>query len=86
MTNWLQYTKTRAPKATVESWFNNLAGAGVGVVTGRISNMVVLDVEHDCPIPIEDLIKKYPTQMIAKSGGGGYHLFCRTHLTHGHKP
>lgn len=75
MTNWLQYTKTRAPKATVESWFNNLAGAGVGVVTGRISNMVVLDVEHDCPIPIEDLIKKYPTQMIAKSGGGGYHLF-----------
>lgn len=75
MTNWLQYTKTRAPKAMVESWFTNLAGAGVGVVTGKISNMVVLDVEHDCPFPIEDLLRKYPTQMIAKSGGGGWHLF-----------
>lgn len=75
MTNWLQYTKTRAPKPMVEAWFNNLTGAGVGVVTGKISNMVVLDVEHDCPYPIEDLLKKYPTQMIAKSGGGGYHLF-----------
>ena len=75
MTNWLQYTKTRAPKAMVDSWFTNLAGAGVGVVTGRISNMVVLDVEHDCPYPIEELLKRYPTQMIAKSGGGGYHLF-----------
>lgn len=75
MTNWLQYTKTRAPKAMVESWFVNLTGAGVGVVTGRISNMVVLDVEHDCPYPIEDLLRKYPTQMVAKSGGGGYHLF-----------
>lgn len=75
MTNWLQYTKTRAPKAMVEAWFNNLSGAGVGVVTGKISNMVVLDVEHDCPYPIENLLKKYPTQMIAKSGGGGYHLF-----------
>ena len=75
MTNWLQYTKTRAPKAMVEAWFNNLSGAGVGVVTGKISNMVVLDVEHDCPFPIEELLKKYPTQMIAKSGGGGYHLF-----------
>lgn len=75
MTNWLQYTKTRAPKAMVEGWFNNLAGAGVGVVTGRISNMVVLDVESDCPYPIEDLLKRYPTQMIARSGGGGYHLF-----------
>ena len=28
MTNWLQYTKTRAPKAMVDSWFTNLAGAG----------------------------------------------------------
>lgn len=75
MTNWLQYTKTRAPKAMVEGWFTNLTGAGVGVITGRISNMVVLDVESNCPYPIEDLLKRYPTQMIARSGGGGYHLF-----------
>ena len=47
MTNWLQYTKTRASKETVDNWFNNLSGAGIGVVTGRISNMVVLDVERD---------------------------------------
>lgn len=75
MTNWLQYTKTRAPKSMVEGWFNNLTGAGVGAVTGRISNMVVLDVEKSCPFPVEELLKKYPTQMIARSGGGGYHLF-----------
>ena len=75
MTNWLQYTKTRASKEMINSWFTNLTGAGVGVVTGRISNMVVLDVESDCPFPIDDLLKKYPTQMIARSGGGGYHLF-----------
>ena len=75
MTNWLQYTKTRAPKAMVEAWFNNLTGAGVGVVTGKISNMVVLDVEKTCPYPIEELLKRYPTQMIARSGGGGWHLF-----------
>lgn len=75
MTNWLQYTKTRASKTMVESWFSNLSGAGVGVVTGKISNMVVLDVESSCPYPIEDLLKRYPTQMIARSGGGGYHLF-----------
>lgn len=75
MTNWLQYTKTKAPKDMVEGWFNNLSGAGVGAVTGRISNMVVLDVEHNCPYPIEELLRKYPTQMVARSGGGGYHLF-----------
>ena len=75
MSNWLQYTKIKASYEMVDSWFHNLAGAGVGAVTGRISNMVVLDVEESCPIPIEELLRKYPTQMVAKSGGGGYHLY-----------
>ena len=75
MTNWLQYTKTRPGKTLVSSWFNNLTGAGVGLVTGRISGVVVLDVESWCPTPVEELLKKYPTQMIARSGGGGVHLF-----------
>lgn len=75
MTNWLQYTHTRASKPTVDNWFTNLAGAGVGVVTGKISNMVVLDVENDCPTPIEELLRRYPTQMISRTGSGGYHLF-----------
>lgn len=75
MTNWLQYTRNRASKETVENWFANLSGAGIGVVTGRISNIIVLDVESYCSVPIEELIKRYPTQMIAQSGSGGYHLF-----------
>lgn len=75
MTNWLQYTRVRATRGTVDSWFANLTGAGIGAVTGRISNMVVLDVEGWCPTPIEEILKQYPTQMVARSGGGGWHLF-----------
>ena len=75
MSNWLQYTKNRAYLQTVENWFTHLSGAGVGAVTGKISNMVVLDVESWCKIPIEELLKKYPTQMVARSGSGGYHLY-----------
>ncbi len=75
MTNWLQYQKIRADRNLVTSWFSSLSNAGVGLVTGRISGVVVLDVEHDCPIPIEDILRKYPTGMISKSGGGGRHLF-----------
>ena len=75
MTNWLQYTKTKASKVMVSNWFNSLSGAGVGAVTGRISNIVVLDVESYCPTPIEELLKKYPTQMMSRTGSGGYHLF-----------
>ena len=75
MTNWLQYTRTRPGKQLVNNWFNNLSGAGVGLVTGKISGVVVLDVEHWCSTPVDELLKKYPTNMIARSGGGGVHLF-----------
>lgn len=75
MTNWLQYEKTKASRDMVESWFSTLSGAGVGMVTGRISNVVVLDVESYCPTPIEEILKKYPTQLISRTGSGGYHLF-----------
>lgn len=75
MTNWLQYTKNRASLDTVTNWFSHLSGAGVGAVTGKISNMVVLDVESWCKIPIEELLSKYPTQTVARSGSGGWHLY-----------
>lgn len=75
MTNWLQYTKTRATKPMVENWFRSLSGAGVGAVTGRISNIIVLDVESYCPTPIEEILRKYPTQLISRTGSGGWHLF-----------
>ena len=75
MTNWLQYTHTRASKETVDNWFKNLSGAGIGVVTGKVSNMVVLDVESWCKTPITEILKSYPTQMYSRTGSGGYHLF-----------
>lgn len=75
MNNWLQYTHVRADRDTVDNWFNNLSGAGVGLVTGKVSGVVVLDVENDCPIPIEDLLRKYPTNLYSRTGSGGYHLF-----------
>ena len=84
MTNWLQYNRTRVQKNVMENWFTNLTGAGIGIVTGKISNLVVLDVESYCPTPIEELLKKYPTQMVSRTGSGGYHLFYQypTHVAH----
>lgn len=75
MTNWLQYQHIKAAKEMADSWFTSLTGAGVGMVTGRISGVVVLDVESYCSISIDELLRRYPTQMISRTGTGGYHLF-----------
>lgn len=75
MQNWLQYTKERASQQVLTEWFTHLSGAGVGVVTGKISGILVLDVENTCPQPIENILRKYPTNMVSRTGSGGYHLF-----------
>ena len=75
MQNWLQYMHQRATREQVDRWFAALTGAGVGVVTGKVSGMVVLDVEHDCPTSIEDLLRRWPTRLVSRTGSGGYHLF-----------
>lgn len=84
MTNWLQYNRSRVSRGMMENWFTSLSGAGIGIVTGKISNIVVLDVENYCKIPIDELLKKYPTQMISRTGSGGYHLFYQypTNVSH----
>lgn len=84
MSNWLQYQREKASKDTIRNWFNSLSGAGIGVVTGKISNMIVLDVENDCPYSIDDILQKYPTQMVSKTGSGGYHLFYQYPMNVGH--
>lgn len=75
MTNWRQYMHQKADLKTVTPWFTTLNGVGIGMVTGKISNIVVLDIESYCPTPIKDVVDKYPTQLISRSGSGGYHLF-----------
>lgn len=75
MANWLQYNHQRATMEQVGQWFAALTGAGVGVVTGKVSGMVVLDVEADCPTPVEELLRRWPTRLVSRTGSGGYHLF-----------
>lgn len=75
MTNWRQYMHQKADMKTVTPWFTMLKGAGVGMVTGKISNIIVLDIESYCPTPIEEILEEYPTQLVSRSGSGGYHLF-----------
>lgn len=75
MQNWLQYMHERPSREQVDRWMSALTGAGVGVVTGKVSGMVVLDVEHDCPTPVEELLRRWPTRLVSRTGSGGYHLF-----------
>lgn len=77
MNNWHKYMSIKPTRGELESWFNALSGAGIGAVTGRISGIVVLDVDTRFQGDVQEIIRSYPTDLISRSGSGGYHLFYR---------
>ena len=72
--NWKPYQDRRATDEEFEQWFNNRLLTGIGLITGKISGIVVLD---------EDLYKEggirvsIKTGMLAKTGRGGNHHYFR---------
>lgn len=77
---WLQFQQRRAAVAEIESWFQRWPDANVGLVTGRISGIVVLDIDprHG---GLESLAEwergqgRLPVSPEVRTGGGGRHIY-----------
>lgn len=75
---WEKYQQTRADETLIRSWWQRWPEANLGIVTGAVSGIVVLDV--DSPDGMESL-KKYnlhlPPTPTVQTGGGGLHYYFR---------
>ena len=78
---WERFQHERASSATVTEWYRRWPDANVGVVTGEISNLVVLDIDpnHGGDASIGRLERQIapplPVTVQATTGGGGRHLY-----------
>src|SRR3990167_7891294 len=72
--NWTEFQKRRATEAELKEWFKD-DQYNIGIVTGRISNLVVIDIDKGTDI--EKLISYYPLPETAtvETGGEGRHYF-----------
>lgn len=80
LTAWEKYIEERPTIEQIESWYTNLTNPGVGFVTGAISGVVVLDIDHrsgDIQKTYSETLQKYPTQLVVRTGSGGYHLYYK---------
>ncbi len=64
----------------VTDWFNRWPDANIGIVTGEISNLVVLDIDpkHGGDASLERLERRFgplPATIEATTGGGGRHVY-----------
>jgi len=77
---WEPLQQARADAATVTQWFARWPDANLGIVTGEISNLIVLDVDpkhggDDSLAELERRFEKLPDTVEARTGGGGRHFY-----------
>lgn len=77
---WLEFQHRRAIESEVQGWFQRWPNGNVGIVTGAISGLVVLDIDpkHGGDASIAGLIREHgplPRTVEAETGGGGRHLY-----------
>lgn len=77
---WTDLQVERAGEDDVADWFRRWPDANVGIVTGGVSNLIVLDVDpkHGGDTTLARLERRYralPPTAEALTGGGGRHLY-----------
>jgi hypothetical protein len=77
---WRDYQQKRAAVDEVRAWYRRWPNANVGIVTGQVSNLVVMDIDpaHGGERSLADLVARYgalPATLIAHTGGGGQHHY-----------
>jgi hypothetical protein len=80
LVRWEEFQYRRPRVEEVHAWFSGWPEAGIGVVTGAVSGLVVLDIDsrHGGEASLERLQWQHdrlPTTVECRSGGGGRHLY-----------
>jgi hypothetical protein len=77
---WARYQHHRADEPTIREWLRRSPDANVGIVTGAVSSLVVVDVDpahggDDSLASLERAHGPLPDTIEAATGGGGRHLY-----------
>jgi hypothetical protein len=66
---WKEFQTRKATEQEVEEWWTKWPEANIGLVTGKISNLAVIDIEKGGDI------SPFPETDTVTTGGGGWHLY-----------
>lgn len=74
---WQDYADRLPTEDEIREWWKRVPRANIGVVTGKVSNLVAVDVDVDRGGSAEQIFELAPTGMISRTGSGGYHLLYK---------
>ena len=73
LTEWREFQGRYATEQEVKDWWGKWPDANIGLITGRISGITVLDVDT----PHGGTIDGLPITLVAKTGNGGWHYYYK---------
>ena len=76
ISSWKQYQTTRATADEIKAWWTKTPTANIGIITGRVSNLTIVDCDTDDYEKIKPL--KLSNTPVVKTGRG-YHFYYRYH-------
>ena len=76
---WTEYQSRRPTEEEIRQWWQQYPNANIGVVTGKVSRVVVIDLDPDKDDNESGarIYEQALTDLIVKTGRGGYHLYYR---------
>ena len=80
LVRWEEFQHRHPSESEARTWFCGWPEAGIGIVTGAISGLVVVDIDvrHGGDGALEHLEQEHgrlPTTVECRTGGGGRHLY-----------
>lgn len=78
LVKWLEFQKRRATPEEITNWWTKNPKANIGIVTGKISNLFVIDIDSE--EGQQNILKYIPETLITPTvdtPGGGQHLYFK---------
>lgn len=75
---WEEYQSRKATAEEITQWWQKWPNANIGIITGAVSGIIVLDVDgEEGQRSIKDNKLSLPPTWAARTGGGGFHYFFK---------
>lgn len=71
---WTEFQSRRPTEDELKKWFSNPSVNGVGIVTGQISHLAVIDLEKNFSI---EKLQEFKSPIITKTISGGRHFYYK---------
>lgn len=75
ISSWTKYQTERADEAQISTWFDAMPDANIGIVTGAISGITVVDLDHGKADGKVTPLDTFPATFTVRTPSGGCHLY-----------